>query len=1140
MKRCVLIAALLIASSPLGALPLLAQPVLLPGTDTVTQGLESPPIEVGQALVNHTWQTVALQQTFTTPIVVAKPASLKGSHPGVVRLRNVTQTSFQIRFQEWPYLDGVHTREAVTYVIVEQGHWDLPDGGAIEAGSRAFHNSKPGADPFVPVQFATPFPTTPVVLSTVGTFNGSDTVTTRHTDVTEDGFAVIMQEQEDRGGHVVETIYWLAWKPGSGTINSALSYEADTQTGVTHRFTTLDFFDVQASCLLADMQTYNGSDTANLRYRNLTDASVEVQVDEEQARDQETNHTRETVGYVALDCKPVSGLSFGPFVREGQDPTRGDTVSAAQLRELLTSLRSYTAWVRTFGSTGGLENAGRIAHSLGLQIACGAWLSRDRTANGQEIDALISNIKAGYCDMAIVGSEVLLRNDLSESELIAYLNQVKQEVVDIPVTTADVYTELLAHPNVIAASDIVLANIYPFWEGVEIENAVSALHGAYQQLLAAADGKEVIVSETGWPSCGDPIGDADPSPANASFYFLNFISWARANAARHFYFEAFDEPWKANAEGSLGACWGVFNKDGNLKAGMQDVFDGQTIPNNWGKPGPIGGTGEPLITFDFVPPIESFLNLRGHVEHVTAADHKVAVYIKVGGGWWTKPFFNAPLTEIRPNGTWTTDITTGGIDQQATHITAYLVPNGYQPPLMGGGPTLPEELDQNALTKVSVNRLLQNLPPIEDAVAMQVSEPIRGSLSSGVDLDLYQFPGIAGERALIQVVRRTSRRVFCLVLLAASTQQPVVGGEEVCGGAAQLDLTLPATDTYLVMVYEHGRQGGAYGLTWQRFQVGDAVALNVSEPVRGSLVTEGDHDLYQFPGIAGERALIQVVRRTSRRVFCLVLLAASTQQPVVGGEEVCGGAAQLDLTLPATDTYLVMVYEHGRQGGAYGLTWQRFQVGDAVALNVSEPVRGSLVTEGDHDLYQFLGEAGERALIQVVRRTSRRVFCLVLLAASTQQPVVGGEEVCGGAAQLDLTLPATDTYLVMVYEHGRQGGAYGLTWQRFQVGDAVALNVSEPVRGSLVTEGDHDLYQFPGIAGERALIQVVRRTSRRVFCLVLLAASTQQPVVGGEEVCGGAAQLDLTLPATDTYLVMVYEHGRQGGAYELLLQPPGA
>ena len=111
----------------------------------------------------------------------------------------------------------------------------------------------------------------------------------------------------------------------------------------------------------------------------------------------------------------------------------------------------------------------------------------------------------------------------------------------------------------------------------------------------------------------------------------------------------------------------------------------------------------PTIEFTYVPPLGSFENLRGKVTNVTPSDYQIAVYIYVSG-WWTKPTFANPLTTIQSDGNWTCDITTGGSDQNAIQIKAYLIPNSYTPPQMSGGQTLPSELDQNAVTSIEAIR----------------------------------------------------------------------------------------------------------------------------------------------------------------------------------------------------------------------------------------------------------------------------------------------------------------------------------------------------------------------------------------------------------------------------------------------------
>lgn len=405
---------------------------------------------------------------------------------------------------------------------------------------------------------------------------------------------------------------------------------------------------------------------------------------------------------VASPSVKIAGINFSPYV-DGQDPNRGSQVTEEQLTQRMRLIAPYTNWIRTFGSTNGLEKSGIVARSLGLRVALGAWLSRDLAANERELSSLIASAKAGDADLLIIGSEVLLRKDLSESALLHYIARVKQAVPGIHVTYADVYSELIAHPNVIHAVDVVLANFYPYWEGIKVDSALAAIHHHYMRVIAAANGKEVFVSETGWPSEGNTIGNAVPSPTNAAFFFLNLSSWATQENVTYFYFEAFDEQWKSAYEGPQGAHWGIWDKEGVLKTGMEDVFNGKSMPNNWTGSGIPGGPSSPTIEFLQVPHYGAFINLTGQVLHVDPSAYKVAVYIYVSG-WWTKPTFSEPLTTIQFDGSWMTDITTGGIDQFATRIAAFVVPDGYSPPLISGGAVLPSSLTQDAVAWREISR----------------------------------------------------------------------------------------------------------------------------------------------------------------------------------------------------------------------------------------------------------------------------------------------------------------------------------------------------------------------------------------------------------------------------------------------------
>jgi exo-beta-1,3-glucanase (GH17 family) len=166
----------------------------------------------------------------------------------------------------------------------------------------------------------------------------------------------------------------------------------------------------------------------------------------------------------------------------------------------------------------------------------------------------------------------LFRADLSADQLIGYIREVKQAVPGLAVATADTLDALEQQPAVISEIDVVLADIYPYWGGVALDASVPWLSQEYQRAQQLAGDKQVIISETGWPSCGETVASAVASPENAARYFRDFVTWARANNVPYFYFEAFDEDWKAQHEGERGACWGILDRDGRLKPGTQEGF----------------------------------------------------------------------------------------------------------------------------------------------------------------------------------------------------------------------------------------------------------------------------------------------------------------------------------------------------------------------------------------------------------------------------------------------------------------------------------------------------------------------------------------------------------------------------------------
>ncbi|MDG1100163.1 MAG: glycosyl hydrolase family 17 protein [Saprospiraceae bacterium] len=258
----------------------------------------------------------------------------------------------------------------------------------------------------------------------------------------------------------------------------------------------------------------------------------------------------------------MHGLCFSMY-EDGQGP--GNKITELQVDRRIQVIKPYTKWVRSFSCIEGNEFIPRVAHKHGIKTLVGAWLGDDLEKNEEELEALIALAKEGCVDIAAVGNEVIYREELTEEQLLEYINKVKHAIPGIPVGYVDAYYEFSRRPKITEACDVILANCYPYWEGCSIEDSLYHAQQMFSEATDAAKGKKVIVTESGWPSEGGSLKGAFSSKENAMRYFINIQKWSENAAIDLFYFSSFDESWKVGTEGEVGAYWGLWDKNEKLK-----------------------------------------------------------------------------------------------------------------------------------------------------------------------------------------------------------------------------------------------------------------------------------------------------------------------------------------------------------------------------------------------------------------------------------------------------------------------------------------------------------------------------------------------------------------------------------------------
>jgi exo-beta-1,3-glucanase (GH17 family) len=255
-------------------------------------------------------------------------------------------------------------------------------------------------------------------------------------------------------------------------------------------------------------------------------------------------------------------VSYAPF-RGLQTPLVATThIGPEQIEQDLADLAKVTDCVRTYSIENGLDQVPALAAKVGLKVIQGIWLGSDRLKNLAQISTAVGLTKQypQVITALVVGNEVLLRGEMTTSDLAANIRSVKAQV-SVPVTYADVWEFWLKNREVYDAVDFVTIHILPYWEDMPVRAKFAASHvdSIRKRMAVAFPGKEILIGETGWPSAGRMREGALPSRTNQARIVSEILDLAKREGFRVNLIEAYDQPWKRQLEGTVGGYWGLFD-----------------------------------------------------------------------------------------------------------------------------------------------------------------------------------------------------------------------------------------------------------------------------------------------------------------------------------------------------------------------------------------------------------------------------------------------------------------------------------------------------------------------------------------------------------------------------------------------------
>lgn len=274
----------------------------------------------------------------------------------------------------------------------------------------------------------------------------------------------------------------------------------------------------------------------------------------------------EDVG-VDVPSGKLMSLSFAPF-RDGFSPIEHKFPLPEHIDQDLGLLADKTLNIRTYSTLGGMEPTPDIARKYGVAMTQGGWIGNSDEGNKQEIEALIKSANAhpDVVKRVIVGNEVLLRKDMDVDSLIGHIREVKQAIKQ-PVSYADVWSIYMRYPQLFNEVDFISIHILPYWEDepIAVDHAAEHIERVVKKIedkaLSLGQSKPILIGESGWPSIGRQRGDAVPSVVNETKFIRSMVQVADRHGFDYNIVEAFNQPWKSNHEGVVGANWGLLSID---------------------------------------------------------------------------------------------------------------------------------------------------------------------------------------------------------------------------------------------------------------------------------------------------------------------------------------------------------------------------------------------------------------------------------------------------------------------------------------------------------------------------------------------------------------------------------------------------
>lgn len=260
---------------------------------------------------------------------------------------------------------------------------------------------------------------------------------------------------------------------------------------------------------------------------------------------------------VAAYAEEGAGITYSPYTKSGSCKSASEVASDIQMLRAYGMIRLYSvdcsgianvvsamsSLQKLYLGVWSIDNLDTDLLSMAQQVLSGSrgWSAVHTVAIGNEL------VNAGTKTVAQIKTAVATARAWFKSNASAYSGYI---------VSVDTLAAVMADASMCDISDYLAVNCHPYFSGIEALTSGTWLQAQVLALKSHCNnGKSVLITESGWPSYGNTVGDAVPLQQNQ---YLAIKGLGSVMGSLVIMFTTFNDYWKDPGPYNVEQHWGVY------------------------------------------------------------------------------------------------------------------------------------------------------------------------------------------------------------------------------------------------------------------------------------------------------------------------------------------------------------------------------------------------------------------------------------------------------------------------------------------------------------------------------------------------------------------------------------------------------